>query len=177
LLATDYDPATAIFGDVDLLYGLRSKLVHGGQIKQRDLRRDLGKISTMPPGEAYDRFGVAIEYAVARMRDLVRRAVFARLCLAAEPDPVWPFTGSVPVDALLADDETRGRWRTSRHAMLASLGVEAAATPPRTAVDWLTPHEKDAQARQQQAVDAAPTPPEPPASASSPRPRGGTLSP
>src|SRR5262249_30080847 len=63
LLATDGDPARAIFGDVGLLYGLRSKLVHGGQIKENDLRRDLGKISTMPDGEADNRFGVAIGYA------------------------------------------------------------------------------------------------------------------
>jgi hypothetical protein len=141
VLATDGDPARAVFGDVGLLYGLRSKLVHGGQIKQSDLRRDLGKISTMPEGEAENRFGVAIGYAVDRMRDLVRRAILARLCLAAEPDPVWPFSGGIGVDALLSDDETRGRWRVSWHAKLAGLGIEAAANPPPQAVDFLTPHE------------------------------------
>jgi len=83
--------------------------VHGGQIKQSDLRRDLRKISTMPEGAADDRFGVAIGYAVDRMRDLVRRAILARLCLAAESDPVWPFSGSVSVDALLADGGHRLR--------------------------------------------------------------------
>jgi len=34
LLATDDDPARALFDDVNHLYGLRSKLVHGGQITQ-----------------------------------------------------------------------------------------------------------------------------------------------
>ena len=144
LLATDGDSATAIFGDVGLLYGLRSKLVHGGRIKQTDLRRDLRKISTMPEGEVDHRFGIAIGYAVDRMRDLVRRAILARLCLAAEPDPMWPFSGSIAVDALLADDDARGRWRVSWHNKLAALGVEAAANPPRAAVDFLTPHEKEA---------------------------------
>lgn len=154
LLSTDADPATAIFGDVGLLYGLRSKLVHGGQIKQRDLRRDLGKISTMPENEANNRFGVAIGYAVDRMRDLVRRAILARLCLAAEPNLVWPLSGSISVDALLSDDETRARWRTSWHEKLAALGVEAAANPPRAAVDFLTPHEEDDQARRQPTLDS-----------------------
>jgi hypothetical protein len=155
LLAADGDPATAVFGDVGLLYGLRSKLVHGGQIKQSELRRDLGKVSTMPQGEATNRFGVAIGYAVDRMRDLVRRAILARLCLAAEPDPVWPFSGSTGVDALLSDDETRGRWRASWHAKLAALGIEAAANPPSKAVDFLTPHERRSSDR---AAAAPPTP-------------------
>jgi hypothetical protein len=95
-------------------------LPYGSQIKQSDLRRDLQKISTMPEGAADGRFGVAIGYAVDRMRDLVRRAILARLCLAAEPDPVWPFSGSVSFDALIADDETRAGWRASWHDKLAS---------------------------------------------------------
>ena len=156
LLSADVDPARAVFGDVGLLYGLRSKLVHGGQIKQSELRRDLGKISTMPQGEATNRFGVAIGYAVDRMRDLVRRAILARLCLAAEPDPVWPFSGSTGVDALLSDDETRGHWRASWHVKLSAFGIEAAANPPSKAVDFLTPHERSSP---EGAAAAAPTPP------------------
>jgi hypothetical protein len=156
LLAADGDPARAVFDDVGLLYGLRSKLVHGGQIKQSALRRDLGRISTMPEGEAESRFGVAIAYAVDRMRDLVRRAILARLCLAAEPDPVWPFSGSTGFDALLSDDETRGHWRASWHAKLSALGIEAAANPPSKAVDFLTPHERSSP---EGAATAAPTPP------------------
>jgi hypothetical protein len=151
LLAIDDDPAKAIFGDVGLLYSLRSKLVHGGQIKESDLRRDLGKISTMPAGEADSRFGVAIGYAVDRMRDLVRRAILARLCLAAEPDRLWPFSGGSPVDAQLSDDQARASWRTSWRDRLAAVGVEAAAKPPREAVDFLTPHEQDAQPRRRAA--------------------------
>jgi len=143
VLAIDGDPARAIFGDVGLLYGLRSKLVHGGQIKESDLRRELDKISTMPDGEAANRYGVAIGYAVDRMRDLVRRAILARVCLAATPDPLWPFTGGGSVDAELSDDETRGRWRASWHDRLAALGIEAASQRPRAAVDFLTPPERE----------------------------------
>jgi hypothetical protein len=156
LLATNSDPAQAVFKDVGLLYGLRSKLVHGGQIKERDLRRDLGKISTMPEGEAEDRFGVAIGYAVDRMRDLVRRAILARLCLAAEPDPIWPLSGTISVDALLSDDHMRGQWRARWHEKLTELRVEGAANPPPEAFDWLTPHEEEEQQRRrrQPAIDA-----------------------
>lgn len=115
LLAADTDPARAIFGDVGLLYGLRSKLVHGGQIRVNDLKHDLRKLSTMPADAVDQRFGVALGYGGDRMRDLVRRAILARLCLTAAPnaegdadarDPAWPFVGSTPVDPLLSDDAT-----------------------------------------------------------------------
>lgn len=147
LLATKADPAEAIFGDVGRLYGLRSDLVHGGQIKERDLRRNLGKLSMMPEGETDNRLGVAVGYAVDRMRDLVRRAILARLCLAADPDPMWPFSGSVGVDGRLSDDETRSRWRTSWHERLAQLGIAEAAQPPRAAVDFLKRPSEEEQAR------------------------------
>jgi hypothetical protein len=155
LLAAEGDPAKDVFADVGLLYGLRSKLVHGGQIKESDLIGDLGKISTMPTGEPEQIFGVAIGRAVDRMRDLVRRAILVRLCLAAGPDPLWPFGGSTAVDAQLSDDETRGRWRGQWHKKLATLGVEEAAHPPAQAVDFLTPHEQEEQARRQPKADAS----------------------
>jgi hypothetical protein len=88
LLATDADPARAIFDDVNHLYRLRSKLVHGGQITQKELRKRIGLISTVPAESIEHRFSVALGYAVDRMRDLVRRAILARLCLAAGPDPL-----------------------------------------------------------------------------------------
>ena len=98
LLATDDDPALALFADVGVLYGLRSKLVHGGQIRESDLRRDIGRISTVP-GETFDSlFAIALGRAVDRMRDLVRRAILARLCLAAGANPAWPFGGDTPVE-------------------------------------------------------------------------------
>ena len=64
------------------------------------------------------------------MRDLVRRAILARLCLAAKPDPLWPFAVNATVDAILADDAQRAAWRASWHERLAELGVGYAAGPP-----------------------------------------------
>lgn len=142
LLATDDDPARALFDDVTQLYGLRSKLVHGGQVKQKDLRRIIARISTVPTNAADHRFGVALGYAVDRMRDLVRRAILARLCLAAEPESLWPFDGDTAVDATLADDAQRADWRAHWHERLAALGVDYAGRPPRSAVDFLSQEDR-----------------------------------
>ena len=141
LLATDDDTGKALFDDVGQLYGLRSKIIHGGQIKQKELRKVIGRISTVPE-DAVEHFGVALGYAVDRMRDLVRRAILARLCLAAEPDPLWPFEGDTAVDAVLADDMRRAAWRERWHAHLAALGVEYAAGRPRSAVDFLSQEDR-----------------------------------
>lgn len=81
-------------------------------------------------------------------------AVQARLCLAADPDPVWPFSGSTAVDAQLSDDKTRAAWRARWHDELAALGIEEAAYPPPEAVDFLTPHEQEADARRRPTVDS-----------------------
>lgn len=142
LLATRDDPARALFADVGTLYGLRSKLVHGGQIKQKDLRRMIASISTVPSEAVEHRFGVAVDYAVDRMRDVVRRAILARLCLAAEPDPLWPFVGATAVDAALSDDAERVAWRARLHERLAASGAETAAGPSRSAVDFLSQHDR-----------------------------------
>jgi hypothetical protein len=142
LLATADDPAQALFGDVRLLYGLRSKLVHGGQIKEKELRKDIGRISTVPAENLDHRFGVALGHAVDRMRDLVRRAILARLCLAEGPDPMSPFDGDTPVDAILSDDAQRAAWRSRWHERLDELAVGYAGAPPRSAVDYLSEEDR-----------------------------------
>jgi hypothetical protein len=141
LLATDDDAGKALFDDVGQLYGLRSRFVHGGQIKEKELRRVIARISTVPE-DAAEHLGIALRYAVDRMRDLVRRAILARLCLAAEPDPLWPFDGETAVDAILADDMSRAAWRERWHARLAALEVEYAAGRPRSAVDFLSQQDR-----------------------------------
>ncbi len=143
LLATDDDPAETLFADVGHLYGLRSKLVHGGQISQKELRKAISKISTVPTATVSEyRFGVAVGHAVDRMRDLVRRAILARLCLAAGPDALWPFAGDINVDAVLADDAKRKLWRSRWHERLDELGVGQAGSPPSPAVDALTQEDR-----------------------------------
>jgi hypothetical protein len=142
LLATESDPASALFNDVGQLYGLRSKLVHGGQIKERDMRKIMAQISTLESDAAEHVFGVSLGHAVDRMRDLLRRAILARLCLAAEPDPLWPFDRDVSVDAALADDGHRLAWRERWHERLAALGIESAADRPRSAVDFISQEDR-----------------------------------
>jgi hypothetical protein len=137
LLATEKDSAEAIFKDIGQLYDLRSRLVHGGRIKERDLRKTIEHISTVSDERPTMTFYVALGHAIDRMRDLVRRAILARLCLAANPDPPWPFDAGFSVDAVLADDLKRGEWRRCWHARLEERGVAAAAQPPRAAADFL----------------------------------------
>jgi hypothetical protein len=81
-----------------------------------------------------------MEHAVDRMRDLVRRAILARLCLAAGDRPFWPLQGkTVAVDALLADDATRVIWRQSWRDRLAGIGAAQAADRAAPAYDVLNP--------------------------------------
>lgn len=107
LLATDRDPAGAIFKDIGFLYDLRSRLIHGSGFSERGLDKALRSITTVPddslPGEA-------VEHAVDRLRDLVRRALLARICLAACEPPLWNLDEDQGVDALLADASTRKTW-------------------------------------------------------------------
>jgi hypothetical protein len=49
LLATDHDPATAIFGDVGVLYGLRSKLVHAARSSKATCAATLDDVSRRQP--------------------------------------------------------------------------------------------------------------------------------
>lgn len=142
LLAREDDPATAVFNDVKALYSLRSKLVHGGHVTEKDLRKVFTRVSTVPADDAEHRFGMALAHAVDRMRDLVRRAILARLCLAENPDPIWPFTGQTPVDAILADDPKRDTWRRHWHTRLAALGADYASGKPRAAVDTISPEDR-----------------------------------
>ncbi len=79
--------------------------------------------------------------AADRMREIVRRAILARLCLAETRngvEPLWPLGGSTPVDAILADDATRAAWRAHWRDRLAELGAGSAAEKAEAAVDWLS---------------------------------------
>lgn len=137
LLACDRDPASAIFRDVDLLYDLRSKLVHGGEISERELAKKIRGISTVPQNVG---FGIARGHLVDRLRDLVRRSLLARVCLAAdsENDPTWPLGEDSGIDLKLADDEIRRIWRDRWRNRLADVGAADAADPPRAAADFLS---------------------------------------
>lgn len=120
LLATTSDPAAAIFNDIKVLYGLRSKLVHGGSMRLKSLFKEIGKLSTLPAGVAP---GEVPSHAVERLRDLVRRAILARTCLASGAAPLWPINleSDDNVDAALADDAGRAEWRDAWHQTMTSI--------------------------------------------------------
>jgi hypothetical protein len=138
LLSTETDPASTIFNDVTLLYDLRSNLVHGGELTQRDLRKTVKSISAVPEKDADMFFRIGLGFALDRLRDLVRRAILARTGLAAGDDPLWPLRGSFPVDQQLADVSTRSAWHDRWREVLSEAGIAAAADPQPPAVDYFT---------------------------------------
>lgn len=101
-----------------------SRLPHSGSIKEKKLRKTIESVSTVPEAAP---FGVTLAFAVDRLRDLARRSFLARRCLAAEPDVLWPFAGSVVLDAALADDTDRDSWRQRWRDQMTALGAGAAA--------------------------------------------------
>jgi hypothetical protein len=127
LLSTDRDPADKIFKDVGVIYGLRSKLVHGGALKRTELLKEVRKISTIPD-DARD--GEAPAHLVERVRDLVRRSLLVRVCLAAGDPPLWTLHSDEGVDAAMADDVRRSAWREAWRNVLTTLDAITAADRP-----------------------------------------------
>lgn len=120
LLCAPNDSATAIFRDLGELYGLRSTLVHGGSLPINKALRTVRKLSTAQP-DTFPGFEIAL--GIERLRDLVRRAILARIALGTGPEPRWPLQAKVAVDAVLADDEIRAQWRTSWRAVYEEIGA------------------------------------------------------
>lgn len=141
LLATEGDPAPEIYNDVRELYGLRSTIVHGADLTKTGFLKKLRTISTVTE---VDESGilVALDHAVDRLRDITRRALLARLCLATQPNnagsgeppsPPWPIAGRTAVDATLSGDSSRIAWRAHWHDHLSSRDLARAiqqAVPP-----------------------------------------------
>ncbi|MFE9976471.1 hypothetical protein ACFYRD_38685 [Streptomyces hirsutus] len=126
LLSTHLDPAANIFKDVGVIYGLRSTLVHGGAMTEKSLVKEVRKISTVPDGLPD---GEAVAHAVERLRDLVRRSLLARICLATGDTPLWPLDADTGVDAAMADDLRRKSLRESWRDALIGIDAIAGATP------------------------------------------------
>lgn len=98
ILSSDTDPAPAIFADIKALYDLRSSLVHGAIITQKQLEKCLVAVSTVPAaGDCTPR--TRNEQLIDRPRDLVRRSILMRLLLNS--DGRWPLCADPPpVDQL-----------------------------------------------------------------------------
>jgi Apea-like HEPN len=128
ILSSDTDPATAIFADVKALYDLRSSLVHGAIITQKQLKRRLVAVSTVPaPGGCSPR--MRNEQLIDRLRDLVRRSILMWLLL--NNDGRWPLCADPPppVDQLWTDPAIAKQWRAAWHQSAADLGAPDAAQP------------------------------------------------
>ena len=125
LLARPGDPPGVIFGDVGELLRIRGKVAHGEPIPQKrweDLYAARGLTQVM----VEDRLAVLFD----RWRDLVRRAILARLFL--DDLGIWHI-GAIPqggVDEALIDPIKRLEWRRSVRRRSIELGIPAAIDPP-----------------------------------------------
>jgi hypothetical protein len=125
LLARPGDPPGVIFGDVGELLRIRGKVAHGEPIPQKrweDLYAARGLTQVM----VEDRLAVLFD----RWRDLVRRAILARLFL--DDAGLWRI-GAVPqggVDEALIDPIKRRDWRRAIRRRSIELGIPAAIDPP-----------------------------------------------
>lgn len=137
LLAHDDSPqAEAIYTDIQDLYGLRSDIIHGNTKLRRDLPA-LWRTRAIEQTLERDRLHVLLD----RWRDIVRRAIAARLMLGDTRDglkPLWPLTGGdAEVDRSLVRRDTRDEWRQRIVDTATAYGLPllAEAAPP--LVDYL----------------------------------------
>ena len=101
LLSTERDSATTIAKDLGALYSVRSILVHGSTLKQSKLASALAKVSSIErQPDFYGRFGIQLDLAADRLRDLTRRAILMRLALNMAPKSPWTFEISPDLDEL-----------------------------------------------------------------------------
>jgi hypothetical protein len=125
LLSTDGDRPQVIYADVKALYDMRSSLVHGSVIMEKELNKWLAVISTASQGSS---LRMRIELAVDRLRDLVRRSILLRLLLNSIDR--WPLRGDPPpLDQILADADAAQELRNTWHQGAADLGAPEAARP------------------------------------------------
>jgi hypothetical protein len=76
--------------------------------------------------------------SVDRLRDLLRRSILARLMLADEPDVIWALGEDSGVDATLAGDRQRMRWREGWRTRLDGIGAGFAAERARPAASSIS---------------------------------------
>lgn len=98
--------------------------MHGGNLTESKLRKQILGISTVTEK---DHFGIAAAEAVDRMRDLVRRAILARVCLASGDQPIWPFNPSKGLEVAFADDALRTELRSAWRGQMGDIGADWAA--------------------------------------------------
>jgi len=129
LLATDTDSPDAIYRDVKTLYDLRSTFVHGGTLAakagDKAIKSVTGAATAKWPMEQY-------LLALDRWRDLLRRAILARIALTTATVQ-WATKGRLDVDEFLLRENDRNTWRQHIQAFWAGHGLPDAhnAAPAR----------------------------------------------
>jgi hypothetical protein len=125
LLARPGDPPAAIFADVGELLRIRGKVAHGEPIPQNRWQ-DLYAARGLDQVMVEDRLAVLFD----RWRDLVRRAILARLLL--DVAGLWRI-GTAPergVDEALIDPTRRRDWRRAIRRRATELGIPTSIDKP-----------------------------------------------
>jgi hypothetical protein len=131
LLSSEADMPSTIFADLKKLYALRSSLVHGAVVLQKDMDNWTTSLSVAREG-ATPR--MRVDLMVDRLRDLVRRSILARLVLGDQGK--WPLRGEQPpVDQLMADPAIAKEWRDVWHASMTAMGAGDSIYPPSALAD------------------------------------------
>ena len=128
LLTTDEESPERVFDEIGALYEMRSNLVHGTPTSDRHTRRLL---TAMQSSQASELMGERYAAVVDRARDLLRRAIIARLCLSEGARPLWPWSTrrGFSVDRELLNPGTAQEWRAFVRARAAELGFPQANDP------------------------------------------------
>jgi hypothetical protein len=127
LLGSDGDSADDVYDAVRLLYDVRSRIVHGDRDAVRTLLKSVPKLKTTVksslPGEQLD-------VVLDRYRELLRRAITARIALGAGAQPPWPWAGRTPdIDRALIDQRRRRSMQAQVRSYWNSRGLESAVRP------------------------------------------------
>jgi Apea-like HEPN len=131
----DSEQADAIYKDITDLYGVRSDIIHGNPEWTKDLPKLWSERGYAHVFER-DRTHALLD----RWRDIVRRAISARLMLA-DPrlgTPLWPLVGDdTPVDRFLARRDRRDEWRARIVDGAAAYGLPLLADAAPPLIDYL----------------------------------------
>jgi hypothetical protein len=122
-------------GDIGDLYDLRSDLIHGNARFRRSPQAlcDARGYTRPLPGDRLDAL-------LDRWRDIVRRAIVARLLLADQRcgDALWPLLGNqVAVDRCLVRQDKREEWCQRLADEAGALGLPFLIEPAPPLVDYL----------------------------------------
>ncbi|HYK96126.1 MAG TPA: hypothetical protein VE011_09715 [Candidatus Dormibacteraeota bacterium] len=134
LLARAGDPPSAIFEDVGELLKIRGKVAHGEVIPPKRWE-DLFAARGLDQVMVDDRVAVLFD----RWRDLLRRAILARLLLEAGGSGPWRFDRDpdLDVDEAMVDPRRRREWRTLIRRRAIELGIPRALDKPIPLRDFL----------------------------------------